>query len=512
MTSDLLARSLQEFLAESRHGAVIEESQIIFDLESARYSISAERGKCLLHIWSEQRNVVREVVDAEQKNGNLRLSVRGFAQSRPHMLQICRDRDQRTAVARKTARSLYAQNLRRMLEHEFPDWIVGRIATSMNLERSFSPVYARGLLRKGRSSLAILGVNGEETQASVDAALTFGLLWLEDCRQREAGVSAVEGLRLYVPPGRATTLQLRLAHLNHGIARFELLEFDEAELAVSAKDISGISGMAQFESRLVRCPDAQLHEQFASSIARVRAIVPEVQVSTLSAMEIAFRLQGLEFARARIAAQPTSFRTAQEIVFGVSGFEDILTPENETSFLQFVGGIAESRKPGADKRHPFWRMYPERWLESLITSQVAALDTRLGTGHVYSQVPAFTISDRSLIDVLTCTRDGRLAVLELKAGEDIHLPLQGLDYWARVKWHQERGDFQKNGYFPGVQLAPQPPLLFLIAPALRVHPSIETILRYFSPDIQWTLLGLDERWRDGVRVIFRKTSAKAASA
>ena len=29
-----------------------------------------------------------------------------------------------------------------------------------------------------------------------------------------------------------------------------------------------------------------------------------------------------------------------------------------------------------------------------------------------------------MIDVLTVTREGRLAVLELKANEDIHLPLQ----------------------------------------------------------------------------------------
>jgi hypothetical protein len=31
-------------------------------------------------------------------------------------------------------------------------------------------------------------------------------------------------------------------------------------------------------------------------------------------------------------------------------------------------------------------------------------------------------------------RDGRLAVLELKAGEDIHLILQAVDYWLRVRW------------------------------------------------------------------------------
>ena len=505
MTPDLLARFLQDFLAESRRGVVIEEGQIIFDLEVARYSISTERGKCLLHIWSEERNIVREVMDSEYKNGNLRLSVRKFAQSRPHALQICRDRDQRTAAARKTARSLYSQSLRRALEHEFPDWTVAKLSTSMDLERSFSPVYTRGLLRKGRASRAVLGVNGEETQASVDAALTFGLLWLEDCRQREAGRSAVEGLRLYVPPRRSSTLQLRMAHLNQGIARFELLEFDEAESTTTAKHISGL---VQFESRLLRCPDInQLHEQFAESISKVLGIVPEARVNAISPLEISFRLHGLEFARARIAAQPASFRATQEIIFGISGFEDVLTSGNETSFLQFVRGIAESRRPAGDKRHPFWRMYPERWLESLIVNQATALDTRLSADHVYSQVPAFTASDRSLIDVLTCTRNGRLAVLELKADEDIHLPLQGLDYWARVKWHQEQADFQKNGYFQGVQLAPQPPLLFLIAPALRVHPAVETLLRYFSPDIQWTLVGLDERWRDGLRVIFRKASA-----
>ncbi len=54
-----------------------------------------------------------------------------------------------------------------------------------------------------------------------------------------------------------------------------------------------------------------------------------------------------------------------------------------------------------------------------------------------------------MIDVLTVNRDGRLAVLELKADEDIHLPLQGIDYWARVAWHHARGEFQKFGYFAG---------------------------------------------------------------
>src|SRR5215510_13966034 len=81
MNPDLLARSLQEFLAEARGGVVIEDGQVIFDLDSARYSISTDRGRCLLHLWSEERNAVREVLDAELKQGTLVLTARKFAKA-----------------------------------------------------------------------------------------------------------------------------------------------------------------------------------------------------------------------------------------------------------------------------------------------------------------------------------------------------------------------------------------------------------------------------------------------
>jgi len=114
-----------------------------------------------------------------------------------------------------------------------------------------------------------------------------------------------------------------------------------------------------------------------------------------------------------------------------------------------------------------------------------------------------------MIDVLTLTRSGRLAVVELKADEDIHLPLQGLDYWSRVAWHHTRGEFQKFAYFPGKQLTSEAPQLFLVAPALRVHPATDTLLHYFSPDIEWTLVAVGEKWREGVRVMFRKTASRS---
>ena len=51
---------------------------------------------------------------------------------------------------------------------------------------------------------------------------------------------------------------------------------------------------------------------------------------------------------------------------------------------------------------------------------------------------------------------------------------------------------------------PKPQLIWLAAPALRFHSATETLLRYLSPGIQVTRVGLNENWRRGVKVMFRQ--------
>jgi hypothetical protein len=512
MTPDLLARSLQEFLAASRSAVVLEDGQVLFDLETAQYSLSSEKDRCLLHLWSPERNVVRHVLDAELKNGTLTLTARRFGQTRPIKMEICRDRDRRPPTAQKAARSRHARLLERALRREMPGWALdkAKLSTSMDLERSFSPVYARGLVRKGRSAFAVMGVNQQETQASVDAALTFGLLWLDACREREAGRSMVEGLRLYVPPKTSATVQIRLAHLNHAAAKFQLFEFDERDEASTQIDLADHGNI---QTRLVRLPETtQVRSRFAATVSKIMALAPQAEIVVISATELSLRLHGFELARVRLANAPGTFQVSEEVIFGPPGYETRLSEETEPAFEEFLKTVVEARGPSGDRRDPLWRMYPERWLESLIFKNISAVDSSLDPAHVYSQVPAFSASDRAMIDVLTCTRDARLAVLELKADEDMHLPLQGLDYWARVHWHHSRNEFQQYGYFSGAQLSPRPPLLMLVAPSLRVHPATDTVLRYFSPAIEWSLIGVDERWREGIRVIYRKSSARTTRA
>ncbi|MFZ0339120.1 MAG: hypothetical protein WAL45_13885, partial [Terracidiphilus sp.] len=140
---------------------------------------------------------------------------------------------------------------------------------------------------------------------------------------------------------------------------------------------------------------------------------------------------------------------------------------------------------------------------------------------VYNQVPALSSGDRGMLDLLTLDRNARLVVLELKADEDLHLPLQALDYWMRVRaLNADRqpvagttaplSAFTRNGYFPGVEVSALPPRLILAAPALRIHPANETVLRYLSPQIEWELIAIAEHWRRELKIVFRKRSSDRA--
>jgi hypothetical protein len=164
-----------------------------------------------------------------------------------------------------------------------------------------------------------------------------------------------------------------------------------------------------------------------------------------------------------------------------------------------------------DREHPFYRQYPEAWLESQARAQVEILDATLVREPLYGQVPAFAGGDRGILDLLAVDYTGRLVVLELKASADLHLPLQALDYWIRVKWHLDRREFRAYGYFPHIELRPDPPRLLLISPALEFHPSSETVLDYFTPDIEVERIGLGVEWRKGLQVVFRLAGAQRPS-
>src|SRR5229473_5518638 len=392
VTPEALTRTVHDYLSQSSGAVVLENGLVAFGLGRAKYSISGEHNKCLLHLWSVERNTVRRVLDAEIKNGILRLAVQRLGQSRPTRLEICRERDRRSPSAKKAARAAYEHKLRRALERHFPGLTVTRLTTGIDLEKSFGPVYARGMLRQGQSGFAVLGVNAQETQASIDAALTFGILWLDVCRTGQSGKVLVEGLKLFVPSGSSALVRERMANLNRDAAKWSLFELDERHDALVEIDCADRGNVA---TRLMHATDdAAARERFKDSIAQVQNILPNCEVAVLSAAEIAFRWRGLEFAQARLGGTPGSFRSNEQIVFGVGAEERILEIHNEGEFTQLTHTLRDTRHPYGPRQHPLWRLRPERWLESLVVGDVSVVVDRLDSSCRYSQVPAFSASDR----------------------------------------------------------------------------------------------------------------------
>lgn len=499
-TPEEIADLISGYISENPNAVVVEDSQMLFDFSTAHYSATPERERCLLQVWSEERNIVRRATAAEVKNGILRLSVFRFGQSKPSRLEICSKAERRSPSSLKATRAAYQRALALALTRSFPGWTLDRLTSAADLEHSFGAVCARGLLRRGQERIAVVGCGEGESQSTIDNSVAVAVLWLDYCREHLAAKSHIGSVALFVPEGRTQTAQMRISHLNREAAQWHIFSLDAATGEANELDLATELNVS---TRLVHCfSREQVLERFARSVERMRTLCPQVETVVQSASAISFRYHGLEFASATLEPD-RHFRMGERIVFGAAPAEYELNEVTEPLLAKLIERL-RLKRGGRDHNHAFYRLQPERWLQSIVERDISALDSRLDPAMFYAQVPAFAASDRAVIDLLGITRDGRLAVIELKAAEDFHLPLQGLDYWARVRWHLRRGEFQKSGYFPGRILSERDPILILAAPALHVHTSTATMLRYFSPELEWKLIGLDERWRNGIRAVFYK--------
>jgi hypothetical protein len=523
--SGLLAQKIEEYLADHPAAALLEDGRVLFDMRSARYAVNESHGRCLLQLWSEERNLIRTVVELQERAQCLRLMTRRMGQTKPQALELVPTSDRRTPTARDAARRNYQRLVERALTRKFIGSKVDGLRTAMDLEHSFGPAYVRGRLVRGTAADAVIGVGEAESSAVVDGILTLGILWLDRCRQNGDGRRHFGGLKVIVPAAAWRTTAERMAWMNHAAANFELYTLDERSEELEAVDFRDTGNL---ESRLVHAFSAAAAiERCQTGLDRMLTLLPpaakaRVEVKASSATEVGLLLHGLEFARVRHGFVAKSFAGQDEITFGAGANETPLTEENEALCRDLCSRLFLSRHADGAYTDPLFRLQPEHWLESRLRSEIADLLPGLRRDMLYTQVPALSVGDRGLLDMLTLDCDGRLAVIELKADEDLHLPLQALDYWIRVRaLNDDRqpgvgnggcravSAFERQGYFPGAEVSPLAPRLLLAAPALRIHPANEPVLRYFSPQVEWELIAVSEHWRRELKVVFRKRAGDA---
>lgn len=486
-----LAASLKEFSA-SGLVEIRENGGRPAPFEGLSWEIRGTLEKPLLHIWSDGFNLTRRVLAiTDFSEHRLALAVECFGRSKPDRLEFIRKDFQRQA--HDVSRQEFCDHLKSILAGQFPDETVDSLVTSEDLEHSLPGNYARGLFRRGSALTAVLAVGPAESPDTIAKSLTFALLWLHRLQSSRSIRGSIIGLRIIVPSGTVRSLAHSCGALASGLpvhlyalnSRREVLE--EVDLAQAGNIDSWLVPARDFQALL----DRARHE-----LSPIVALAPRsITLHPAPSRSIVLRLRGLPFA---LWEDGELFLSQGDSRRSISGNpEAVLAPH--------LRDLELYRHPLAtDTRHPLYRAQPERWLESLVREDVTRVDAVLDPRFAYSQVFAHAGGEHGILDLLCVTRSGRLAILELKANEHIHLPLQAADYWLRIRRHLQRGDFQRYSYFPGIVLQQAPPLVYLVAPTLRFHPSTEILLRFLSREIEFIRVGLVESWRRGLRVVARQ--------
>src|ERR1035438_9527786 len=83
-----LAQSIEEYLTDHPAAALLEDGRVLFDMRTAHYAVTEQHGRCLLQLWSDERNLVRTVVDAQERAQCLRLMTRRMGAAKPQALEL----------------------------------------------------------------------------------------------------------------------------------------------------------------------------------------------------------------------------------------------------------------------------------------------------------------------------------------------------------------------------------------------------------------------------------------
>lgn len=399
-------------------------------------------------------------------------------------------------------RTEYLEMIRQLLNAYDPQTVIRAGSVAGIRRRNIRGGYARLVLHHSGSRVLVLGVSGSENQQLINDIPEAGLTWISRYNGDRVPSGQARELWFLLPAGRDRTAieRLTLMTAKHLDVRIRGFSVDEEKRSIVAMEIAAQMELLSRHPRRLIWPRRE-EDEGESGLLRARIVALAADLievrSAIGRRGERFMIHGLEFAC-------WAHGGPSRISFGISDRVK-LTVENFYLLEELVRRISRYRRADArDRRHQLYRLRAEAWLESTIRRDIRRFDPALDDRYVYCQVPTWRADERSVLDILAVEKGGRLVVIELKAGEDAMLPLQGLDYWLRVKESLERHEFQHRGLFEGVKLSHESPLLYLVTPRLRFHRTFSEVGRCLAPEIEAYRIGLNSNWRSGLRVQVRE--------
>jgi hypothetical protein len=235
--------------------------------------------------------------------------------------------------------------------------------------------------------------------------------------------------------------------------------------------------------------------ELSATARQIIALAPAETDAIFTRHGETLRFQGLPFARVR------KIFGEEKAWFGIEAKRRNLNEKTYEEFAELIANLKTYRRFDAEnRRHEFYRLAPESWLESVLRRNVKRLDANLILSPIHNQ---FRVSG-DLVDLLALRRDGRLIIIELKTSTDREMIFQAADYWRKVELQRRAGNLPKVRIFGDAEISDRPALVYLVAPTLSFHRDFKFLAQTISPEIEIVRFDLNENWRENLKVMQRR--------
>lgn len=468
-------------------------------LKRTEFDIAIAHQRLILTCWTEAGSRTWKIFAWESDGEKLLLQAsRRMGAERPLIQLVPRAAASAIALTVKTARQGRCDQLAMLACSIQPGAKVERASLSPGARRGQPGRYARIVLRQKHQRIAVTGCVAASKASDADAFLSAALLWFIHISER-ARAPYLQQLWLVVESALLKPTLQRIALLRDSL-REAIIVLEDVEQLTRLQPIEVPMRAGLWKRRTARFPPIPAGI-VTSLTSRIISSAPEAIDIVSARYGQTLRYFGLPFARVR------QLLGVERLWFGVeSARRRMLDETSETEWANLLTSLIQHRSAGAsDRYHALYRNAGEAWLESLLRRDITRLDPGLVIAPVHAQFRTSRggVAGVRPIDLLALRHDGRLAVIELKVSEAREHVLQGADYWQRVEMHRRRGHISRAKLFGDRKIKDEPPLIYLVAPTLRVHPSFNTLARAIAPDIEIYRFDINEDWRAGVRVMRR---------
>jgi hypothetical protein len=366
--------------------------------EETGYELRIAWGKLIFSWWDSSHARSWRLTAYDTSRGQVRLQgVRGIAQAATGLTL--------TETGLSNDETQYEEQLRHAL-----------LASGYRIRgvRKAGGLFKLVLEKRHRTEL-FMAIDETQPQAQIDSALGAAIRWISTFNRLRPFDHRAQRISICTPLTRSFTIRQRMGLLSteHLGARIACLELDVITGSMTNMPNATQEELLQaFPGRLSwpkpRASSGPWREQICALAPGLIEVRPLARGSGQR-----YLMHGLQFA----------WESGRLAWFGVSDGETIrqtipktrLTRESFGALSRLVRDLVRHRRSRPpDRRHPFYALRPESWLESLLRRDISALDDALDGRYIYAQIPTWRGRERSIIDLLTVNR-GSVAWWSLKS-------------------------------------------------------------------------------------------------